>query len=198
LRYARDLTLIENQGSMIGNFRAGVRELQKSTPEVRQVLAVSSDIPAIRPEMVDWMVARVLESDVDVYYNVIRREVMEARFPGSHRSYVRLKDMQVCGGDFNALRAGAVLNEKAVYNRLIEARKSPLKQASILGLDLLVSLLAGRLPLAEAEKKATGRMGITGKVLVCPYPEMGMDVDKPHQLEIIREYLARPAAQRAV
>jgi hypothetical protein len=35
---------------------------------------------------------------------------------------------------------------------------------------------------------------LKGKVLVCPYAEVGMDVDKPHQLEIMRLDLAKRGA----
>ena len=35
------------------------------------------------------------------------------------------------------------------------------------------------------------RMNITGKAVVSPYAEVGMDVDKPHQLEIMRADLAK-------
>jgi hypothetical protein len=31
---------------------------------------------------------------------------------------------------------------------------------------------------------------MTGTAIVCPYAEVGMDVDKPHQLEMIRADLA--------
>jgi hypothetical protein len=33
-------------------------------------------------------------------------------------------------------------------------------------------------------------MDITGKAVISPYAELGMDVDKPHQLEIVRAALA--------
>ncbi len=36
-----------------------------------------------------------------------------------------------------------------------------------------------------------GRLNITGRAIVCPYAEVGMDVDKPHQLEIMRADLKK-------
>jgi hypothetical protein len=36
----------------------------------------------------------------------------------------------------------------------------------------------------------TEKMDITGKAVISPYAELGMDVDKPHQLEIVRAELA--------
>jgi hypothetical protein len=35
------------------------------------------------------------------------------------------------------------------------------------------------------------RLNITGKAIVCPYAEVGMDVDKLFQLEIMREDLKK-------
>src|SRR5690349_3547629 len=61
LHYEKQITLIPNQGDMLANIRAGVFELQKINPKVEKVLAVSSDLPALAPKMVDWMVDRVQE-----------------------------------------------------------------------------------------------------------------------------------------
>jgi GTP:adenosylcobinamide-phosphate guanylyltransferase len=107
----KPLTIIPDQGEMLANFKSGVDELLKTNPNLQQVLACSSDIPTITSEHVEWMIQRVLESDDDLYYNVIERSVMETRFSGSKRTYLRLKDVEVCGGDLNAIRASMVDEE---------------------------------------------------------------------------------------
>ena len=141
--------------------------------------------------MVDWLVNLVQKSDGNVFYNAITRQVMESRYPGSHRTYVHLKDYEVCGGDMNALRLSVLDTENPMWKRLVEARKSPLKQASIIGYDILLSLLLRRLTLPQAEKRVSLRLGIQGRAILCPYAEVGMDVDKPHQLELMQVDLAR-------
>ncbi|MDP2976442.1 MAG: hypothetical protein Q8N45_09575, partial [Anaerolineales bacterium] len=35
------------------------------------------------------------------------------------------------------------------------------------------------------------RLKITGRGILCPYAEVGMDIDKPHQLEMLRADLAK-------
>lgn len=189
LTCAHPLTLLPNQGGMLENLCAGVSELRKEDPEIRQVIACSSDIPMISSNMVDWMVHTVQESDHDLYYNVIDRATMERRFPGSHRTYVKLKGIEVCGGDINAVDARAVSADNPLFQRIIAARKSPVKQASLLGLDTLLMLLFRRLDLEQTAQVASARLGIRGRAIHCPYAEMGMDVDKPHQLEIARRDL---------
>jgi GTP:adenosylcobinamide-phosphate guanylyltransferase len=182
---------LPNQGEMLNNIRYGAEKLIEFNPDINIVLSVSSDIPAITAEMVDWLVGSAQQTDHDIYYNIIRREVMEARFPTSRRSYVRLKDMEVCGGDLNAFRARAIHNKQDLWEKIIASRKNPLKQAALVGFDTLFLLLFRALTVEGAEKKALQRLGLKAQVLKCPYAEIGMDVDKPHQLEIMREDLAR-------
>jgi molybdopterin-guanine dinucleotide biosynthesis protein A len=184
---------IPDQGSMIANIRAGVLKVLELNPGAEHVVVASSDIPAIMPEQIDWVVQTALKTNVDVYYNVITREAMEKKYPASKRSYVHLKDMDVCGGDLNILRASIVNQNDALWEKIIDARKNALKQAALIGYDTLILLLLRQITLAGAIKKVTKRIGLTGQALVCPYAEVGMDVDKPHQLEIIREDLSRRA-----
>jgi len=111
---------------------------------------------------------------------------MEERFPNSNRSYTRLKDAEVCGGDMNMIRAHTVRTNDELWNRIIAARKSVFKQAALLGYGNLFLLLSRQLTIEGAVKRVTKRMDITGRAVFSPYAELGMDVDKPHQLEILR------------
>jgi GTP:adenosylcobinamide-phosphate guanylyltransferase len=182
---------LPNQGEMLSNIRYGAEKIIEVNPKVNLVLSVSSDIPAITAEMVDWLVSTAQETDYDVYYNIITKEVMEARFPTSRRSFVRLKDMQVCGGDMNAFRARVILQKQDLWEKIVASRKNPLKQAALIGFDTLFLLLLRSLTVEDAEKKAIRRLGLKAHVLQCPYAEIGMDVDKPHQLQIMREEMSR-------
>ncbi len=191
----KPICFIPNQGKMLDNLRAGAKKVLEINKKARHVLLVSSDIPAITSEMVDWAVNTAMETDDDVYYNIITREVMEKRFPGSNRTYTRLKDMDVCGGDMNVGRLELLTSgETDLWEKITNARKSPLKQAGLIGFDTLVLLLFRQLTLEKAAANIMKRLKITGRAIVCPYAEIGMDIDKPHQLEILRADLAK--AQR--
>ncbi len=185
LTCSKPLSSLPDAGDMLANIQAGARELARLDPAAQHVLVCSSDIPALRPEMVDWLAAEALKADADLCYNVIRREVMETRFPGSRRTYVRLVEGRFCGGDLNAVRQSVALGRHPAWERIIAARKNPLRQAGLLGLDTLLLLLAGRLSLPRAEQSAARHLGIHGRALLCPYAELGMDVDKPFQLELL-------------
>ncbi len=194
LTCARPVDYVPDQGSLLENIRSGVKRALELNPKAHHVLSVSSDIPGITSQMVDWIVDTAMQTDHDVYYHVIRREVMEARYPTSKRSYVHLKDMEVCGGDMNVIRSMTVTADDALWKRLIDARKSALKQAALIGFDTLLLLMLRLLTLQSAEKIACKRLKLHGRVVECPYAEVGMDVDKPHQLEIMRAALAQRVA----
>ena len=190
----RPVQFLPNQGGMINNIRSGIEYIKTEKTDAHHILTVSSDIPAITSEMVDWMIRTTMETDHDLYYSVIRREVMEARFPNSNRSYIHLRGMDVCGGDMNVIRALTVTGNDELWEKIVEARKSALRQASLIGYDTAILLLLRLISLERGVKMASKRLNIAGRVIDCPYAEVGMDVDKPHQLEIIRDDLVQRIA----
>jgi len=183
----KPLTYMSNQGKMLDNLKAGTAKVMELNPKAKYVLFVSSDIPSITGEMVDWMVKTTSETQDDIYYNVVRREDMETRFPGSKRTYTPLKDMEVCGGDMNVARTAIVNQNSEFWNKLIEARKNPAAQASMIGLDIIFKFIFRQLTIDDVIKRVADKLNLKGRAIVCPYPEIGMDVDKPHQLELIRD-----------
>jgi molybdopterin-guanine dinucleotide biosynthesis protein A len=198
LKFSKPITYVADQGELLQNVRAGIEKVVELNPDARHLLTVSSDIPSIKSEMVDWMVNKSMETDLDLYYTVIPRQVMEARFPKANRTFTRLKDAEVCGGDMNMVRASIVNSNEELWDRIIAARKSVFKQAALLGYGNLLLLLSGQLTIQGAVKRVTERMDITGQAVVSPYAELGMDVDKPHQLKILRaDLMASQQAQDA-
>jgi GTP:adenosylcobinamide-phosphate guanylyltransferase len=181
---------VPNMGDLIANVRAGVNKTLEINPQTNHVIVVSSDIPAITSEMIDWLVNDSKGSDMDLYYTVIERQVMEKRFPTSKRSYVRLKDVEVCGGDVNIIHASLAASDSDIWNRLLDSRKNAIKQAAIIGFDTLLLMLLRAVTIDQAVGKVAKKLKITGKAIVCPFAEVGMDVDKPNQLELLRNDIA--------
>ena len=185
----KPLHFISNQGRMLANIVAGVNKSLELDKKSKYVLIVSSDIPTIKPEMVDWLIDTCMETKDDLYYGVCPKDVMEMRFPGSKRTYTHLKGMDVCGADINVSHVRNATEHLEIWESLIGSRKSPLKQASMIGFGTLFKLFTRQLTLEEAVEHVTGRIGISGRAIVWEYAEPCMDVDKPHQLELLRDDL---------
>ncbi len=160
----KQMYFVSNQGKMVENLQAGARKAVEINKKAEYVLIVSSDIPAINGEMVDWVVNTAMQTKLDVYYNVIQREVMEKRFPGSKRTWTKLKDMQICGGDMSVGRIKLIVDDDTeMWEKITDARKSPLKQAALIGFGTAFQLLTGNLTLQKAETNIMARLKITGR-----------------------------------
>jgi GTP:adenosylcobinamide-phosphate guanylyltransferase len=187
----KPLHFISNQGRMLANIVAGVHKSLELNKKNKYVLVSSSDIPALKPEMVDWLVETCMQTKDDLYYGVCTREVMENRFPDSKRTYTKLKDIQLCGADIHVSHVRMATEHLDTWESLIGTRKSPLKQASIIGLDTFFQVATRSITLEDLVAKVSGRLGIQGRAILWPHAEPCMDVDKPHQLELLRADLER-------
>ncbi len=186
LSCGKPLYYLSNQGKMLDNLIAGVNKSLELNPKNKYVLLVSSDIPAIKAEMVDWLIDTCMETSDDIYYGVCPRDVMEARFPGSKRTYTKLKDMEVCGADINISHVRMASEHLDTWEALIANRKNPVAQARVMGLDTLYLLLTRQATLQDFVERVSKRLGVKGRAVVWPYAEPCMDVDKPNQLEMMR------------
>lgn len=184
---------VSNQGRMLANIVAGVEKSLALNKKNQYVLLVSSDIPTLKPEMVDWLVDTCMETKDELYYGICPREVMEKRFPNSKRTYTKLKDIELCGADINVIhvRMATEPDHMNLWEALIGSRKNAIRQASMVGWDTAFQLLTRSIALDDLVEKACGRIGVKGRVIVWDQAEPCMDVDKPHQLELLREDLAK-------
>jgi molybdopterin-guanine dinucleotide biosynthesis protein A len=190
----KPVSALPDTGGMLTNIKQGLEKVNGQSSGNHIVLLASGDIPTITPEIVDWRVTEALQVGADINYAVVSKETMEARFPRSQRTYVRLRDMQVCGGDLNVLRASIVAHDE-LWERIIAARKSAWRQVSMLGYDLLLQFLLRRITLEAAGRKVSERLGLAGFGTLSPYAELAMDVDKPAHLEVVEQAMRRRAEE---
>ncbi|HZK60847.1 MAG TPA: hypothetical protein VFC41_02145, partial [Anaerovoracaceae bacterium] len=173
----------------VSNITIAAQKLLENGASNPYALVMASDVPSIQPEILDWLTGQVEQAASDLVYTVVARQVMEKRFPDSHRSYIKLKDMAVCGGDINAIRLDKINYDNPMWRRLVDTRKNALKQASLLGFDTLFLILIRALTLAQTESRVCRKLGIEGKLLLSPYAEIAMDVDKPAQFKLLNQEL---------
>ena len=193
----KPVSYISNEGKMLANIQAGTARVKELNPRAEYLLFVTSDIPGLTGSMVDWVVNTSMQTKHDLYYTVIPRQVMEDRFPTSRRTFIQLKDLEACGGDMHVARASMVGRDSEFWEKLIEARKNPAAQASLLGFGIIFRFLTRQLTAEDIIRRVAERLGLKGRALISPFAEIGMDVDKPHQLEIMRAHLAKEQKGRA-
>jgi len=186
-----DVDIIPPTGDMFDNVIVGCRHLAQTGDGKKGLALVSTaDIPLITPDIVDNLVKACLDRGGEAFYPMATRETMEAKFPGTKRTYGTLREGTLTGGNLFVVN-GEVLERVAPKAKaLIEARKNPLKMAMAAGLIFVIRLVLGRLTVKELEGYVGRKFGFQGRVIIVPWAEIGIDVDKPADLELVRAYLA--------
>jgi NDP-sugar pyrophosphorylase family protein len=187
--YGPDVAYLADQGSMIANGLAGLAQHRRRHPDTGHVLFTSADIPTATGPMIDDVLARC-RPDAAAYYFMVERQVMEAHFPGSNRTYTRLRDRQVAGADLIVADASLADANRQLFDDISAGRKQPWKLARIAGLTTILALLTRRLTLDGIQRRATRVLGAPVSVSLLEYPQLAMDIDKPEQLAQLRAYLA--------
>ncbi len=183
-----------SHGDIFDNIAAGIAHWTATGAASPYVLVASSDIPLITGAVVSRFIDACLAQGGDLLYSVVEKTVMESRFPGSGRSYAHLRDGYYAGGDLFMVSSSLSPERQQMLRDLIAQRKNAMKMARVLGPGLLIGVALRRFALPEVVRRVSKVLGIEGRGIVSPDPELAMDVDKSAQLEMVTRYLQ--AAQR--
>lgn len=156
----------------------------------QKVLVVTADIPLLTADAVNDFLLQCSRVDADFYYPIVAKELNERRYPTTRRTYVRLREGTFTGGNIFLVNPDIVSRSLAVANRIIENRKKPLTLCGILGWTFILKFLLGTLCLAEVENRVSELLRLRGAVVHSRFPELGIDVDKPSDLELVRARIA--------
>ncbi|HEX6988487.1 MAG TPA: NTP transferase domain-containing protein [Bacillota bacterium] len=173
--------------TLIDNLRIGFAALASAD----RVLAVTSDIPLLTGEAIDDFIPRAEAAGGTFHYAIVERTVYEAAFPGSRRTWVRLRDGTFTGGNVFLADTSVAAGALDLVDRFYANRKNPLALARLLGLGTIFAYLLRRLTVARLERHVSGLVGSPGRALITPYAEIGFDVDRPDDLAAAEAWLRR-------
>jgi molybdopterin-guanine dinucleotide biosynthesis protein A len=155
------------------------------------VLIATCDIPLLSIDSVADFLKRCSKKQADVYYPIIPKEVNDRLYPGMKRTYIRFKDGTFTGGNLFLIDP-KIVNQAAPKARVfVENRKSPVALARLVGWKFLIRFILKSVTLRETEEKVSRIFGIKGAVIISPFPEVGIDVDKPSDLDLVKEKIAQ-------
>jgi len=177
--------IIEDSGSLMGNIRAGVRSL----PEDTLAVISTADIPLITSQIVDDFIERSIEKKAEICYPIIKKEYFEEKYPGMKRTYVRIKEGVYVGGNMMLINTSLIDKFADIVEKTIKYRKSMWHLAGLVGLRCLLKFLIKTLTIADVERRVSSIFGCEAAAIDMPYPEIGVDVDKPTDLRYVRRIL---------
>jgi GTP:adenosylcobinamide-phosphate guanylyltransferase len=177
----------KDKGDLVSNFAEGM-EAFKNYP---LVLVVTADVPLITGKILEDLIAQALTMKADVYYPIIDVKYFDAKFPGGHRTTVKLREGTFTGGNIFILNPQAVLKNRKRIEAVVEFRKSPQKLVSLFGAGFMMKFALNQLDLKALENKATEILGAKMVGVRTPHPEIGFDVDKSSDLNLVRKIMGR-------
>jgi molybdopterin-guanine dinucleotide biosynthesis protein A len=167
---------------------ATVLQAIEALPAERALLVTTCDHALLTGAIVRRFLAEARGGDVAAA--CVSRDVYEARFSQSRRTFIRLKDLPFSGANLFWF-AGARARRLADFWRKLEAkRKDPAAMARAVGLLPALAYATGRLTRAGLERTISRKAGVAARLVPLPYAEAAIDVDKPEDLALVRSILA--------
>lgn len=179
--------LVISKESFIDNTIAGCAIFKND----RHILGATGDLPALTPEAIDDYVARSLETGAEFTYPLVRAEDMEAQFPGSQRTYVKVAGGPVTGGNMTVMSPDIVRRNREIGQRLFDTRKSPVAMARVIGIPFIFKYVTGRLRVDDVERKMGQLLGAKCAAVYTAHASIGADVDKPIDVVVAERVLYR-------
>ncbi|ADL06842.1 nucleotidyltransferase family protein [Thermosediminibacter oceani] len=191
IKVGPNVVVVEESDSIVGNILRGL-ELFSDDDEI---LIMTCDIPMVTAEAIDDFVKKAKGLNADFCYPIIRKEDTEKKYPGIKRTYARVREGTFTGGNVALVKVGSAKRCIKKAEEFFTYRKNPLKLASILGFSVVLKFLLGKLSIPELEKRVYDIFGIKARAVISDFPEIGNDVDKKSDLELVREVLGREVVQ---
>jgi GTP:adenosylcobinamide-phosphate guanylyltransferase len=177
--------IIPEKGSLLDNFAVGLSVFKNTS----LCLLVTGDIPLITGEVIDNFIKLCEPHNHDLYYPVLTRDTCLKSFPTTERTYVRLKDGHITGGNIALINPDWFLRSKGNLEMFISYRKKPLKLMRLFPPFLIFKYLAKTLSVSDIERVLSKIFQLKAKAVFCEAAEIGVDVDKISDLELVRKTL---------
>lgn len=183
------LKIVENGPTIVKSLLNGVDVLNYT--HSNQVLVVTSDIPLITGEIIDNFLKKCRGLEDDIIYPIVSKSLNQANFSGVKRTYVKFQDGIYTGGNIFLINPDIIRPCAVKAEELVELRKSPLKLVKYIGITYFLKYIFGNLSIRDAEERVSQLFNIKGKAIPVSFPEIGVDVDKPSDLEFVENYFRK-------
>lgn len=191
----KGIILCEAEGDLPATAYTAARALGEDASI--KLLGVCDDIPLLSPLAVhDFLVACDAYPDGQLYYPIIPQDACLTEFPQAKRTYGKLRDGTFTGGNMMLVAKDVIPRGQEKAREIFSRRKSPLKLCNWLGWSFVFKLLCHRLTLAAAEARTSALLEMRCKAIVTRHACIGMDIDKPSDLELARRTVTYGQSQK--
>jgi GTP:adenosylcobinamide-phosphate guanylyltransferase len=148
------------------------------------VLVTTADHALLTPAMVGHMTTGEA-GHADLLVGVVAASRIQAAYPETKRTYLRLRDDAYSGANLFAFRTPAARRAAAFWQRAEQVRKQPWRLVGTFGPTTLLLFLTRRLDLAAAMERVSRAIGARVQAVSLPIPEAAIDVDRESDLALV-------------
>lgn len=150
-----------------------------------RVLVTTADLPWLQAEALDRFISSSPPA-AQLTYPIVPAAAALAAFPQQKRTFVKLRDGRFTGGNQMLVSAEVIPAFLELIDRVFAARKNPVALSSLLGFDVLLSLLLGRASLQQLEARVSARLNARVAAVISEDACLAADVDRPEQLPVLQ------------
>lgn len=183
-------------GTVLDNVVAGLAPLAQATGSAATdpssgVLAAASDIPLLTAGAVEDFLEACAKEAAEFYYPIVPQTVLEDRYPGARKTFIRVVDGSFTGGSVFLFDPRLVDKVRDFAEKVLRGRKKPWLMAQLFGWSTVMKFSSGRLSIKDLEARAREITGLNARAVIIRRPELALDADEEHpeNLEIIRQVL---------
>ncbi|MBW1981301.1 MAG: nucleotidyltransferase family protein [Deltaproteobacteria bacterium] len=154
------------------------------------VLVTTSDHALLNSHMVDHFCTEARRSGCDVVAGVAAHHEVQAAYPETKRTAIRLQDGAYCGCNLFAFLTGVGRRAASHWKTVEKKRKKPLHLVSSFGPLTLLRFALGKLTSQEALSRVSRKFGLRAGIVLLPFPEAAIDVDTPSDWQLVQRIVA--------
>ncbi len=179
---------VEASSKLSENFRKGTAKSEAS-----HILIIGGDIPTLHADILVQLNQLVLEhKEKDLLAFVVLKEAVEQSFPGSQRTYGKIKEGRAKVGNSILVRRDALSRLDPLIDKFTKNRKSVLKLAFSFGILNIIRLaLLKNISIPQLEKAFKKSTHLDVKGIIVPFGELAVDIDKASDIASIENYFRR-------
>lgn len=167
------ITLRDCGNSIVEAITATVEAMPGAYP----FLVTTADNVLLDGPIIDSFIAGA--EGADIAAGLVERRTLEAAYPGNRRTWLPFRSGAYSGTNLFWLGTPEALRVLAVWRTIEQQRKKARAVLNAFGLGLGLMIALRLLTLKQAARRVGKRLGLDAKLVVLPYAEACIDVDKP-------------------
>ena len=181
---------ILEQGSGGENVVKGVTFAMSSH---NRVVVIASDLPFLESAHIDQFLAAI-PVEANFALPLIRKNVLEDRFPESVNTFTRLLEGEVSPGSLIYVEPRLLILNRELIGKIFSSRKNEFQMAKLLGISFILRFLAKTLSLHHIETRCNELVNgsVARGVLNMP-AELAFDIDDPKDYEYVMKIMDNKA-----